>query len=112
MLKIQIDTLDALKCNKDYISTIVKLSAINYSVTQIANYFNISVLGLKELVWDKETEVSKAFNRGLLQAKAEINLASLQSAKGGNVSQIVRIDKEIKHNSFLQLKDKLLNGEF
>jgi len=97
---------------KDCIETVTNLAAYKYTPREIAIYFGIDIMQFKELCWDKTSDISKAYDRGFLIAKAEISMASLNSAKGGNVSQIVLFNKDMKQKQFDLLKDKLLNGKF
>ena len=86
---------------------IEKLSAINYSVKQVAIYLNLDAALLQHEYEDEESEFHYHYTRGMLVAKAEIDMATLESAKKGNISAMQRYDKQVSQNKIDQIKREI-----
>lgn len=95
---------------EDHLSELEDLSALNYTVRQIAMYFDVSPVLLQKEIEDTDSKIHYHYHRGQLVAHAQIDRANLQSAKTGNITATLRYDKRSKEIKYQQAKERILRG--
>jgi len=87
--------------------TIEKLAGINYTIRQIAMYFDVSPQQLHNEYAYKESEFAYRFDRGRLIAAADVDMKLLQAAKDGNMTASAMFKKAEKASRINNLKHEL-----
>ena len=87
-----------------------ELAALNYSIRQIAMYFNVNPAEMYREFDDPNSEIKYYYERGQLVAQANIDRANLKSAMTGNISAIERYDKKTRQIRYQQAKARILKG--
>lgn len=105
------DEFDNSNVPKTQEEIIGELAALNYSPSEIAMYLQVNENLFLEQLNTPDSSVRKAFDLGILKTKAEIEMANLQSAKAGNITQAQRFDKIIEQNRFEREKQRIIYGE-
>lgn len=105
-----VDEFDNTNVPKTREDIIVDLAGLNYSPEEIAMYLQEDVNYFLEQYNIPESTIRKAFDLGILKTKAEIEMANLASAKGGNITQAQRHDKIIEQNRFEREKQRIIYG--
>ena len=93
----------------EQIEEIEKLAGLNYTIKQIALYFAIDVNKLQKEFNDNNSEFRYHFDRGRLISQAQIDMQSLDLAKGGNITAMQRLDKIRKSKHFEIIRDQTLS---
>lgn len=88
-----------------------KLAGLNYTPEEIAMYLDVNKNEFLQEFNTANSRVKYHFERGKLIAKAEIDMQSLQSAKGGNITAAQRLDKIRDKANFEFLKQQIINGK-
>lgn len=96
-----------MKFTDEQLKEIEQLAGINYSVRQIAMYFEFDKAELQKEFEDKESVFRYHYDRGQLIAQAEIDKATLESAKKGNITAQLRYDKKLKDLTIKQAKERI-----
>lgn len=95
----------------DQIEVVEELAALNYTPKELAMYLNVDLESFMKEWNNKESTLRYHYDKGILQAKAEIELACLEAAKGGYITQAQRFDKILEANKFEKEKQSLIYGE-
>lgn len=96
-----------MKFTDEQIKEIESLAGINYSVKQIAMYFDMDQKELQVEFEIPDSEFRYHYDRGQLIAQAEIDKANLESAKKGNITAQQRYDKKIRELRIKQAKERI-----
>jgi hypothetical protein len=99
-----------MKFTEDHLNELEDLAALNYSVKQIALYFDIPPGYLQNEINDPDSVIHYHYHRGQLVAHATIDRANIQSAKTGNITATIRYDKRSKEIKYQQEKERILKG--
>lgn len=99
-----------MKFTADQLKVIEDLAALNYTIKQVAIYFDVDPAELYKSFEEKDSLIAYHYNRGQLVAQAQIDMANLDSAKKGNITAIERYDKKAKSIKYQQAKDKIFKG--
>jgi len=91
----------------EQIEIIEQLAGINYSIRQVAIYFDISVQLLLNEYEDKESEFAYHYDRGKLVANADVLIGNMKEAKGTNSTAVQIYLKEQKNTKINNLKNEL-----
>jgi ABC-type uncharacterized transport system ATPase subunit len=94
----------------EQIEEIESLAGINYTIKQMAMYFNIPVNELQREFENKESSFRFHYDRGQLMAQAQVDMKVLESAKGGNMTAQQQIEKIRAARQFENIRDQLLYG--
>ena len=86
---------------------IENLAGINYTIKQIAMYFDISPVLLYNEYDNKDSEFSYHFDRGRLMASADVDMKLLSDAKSGNLTAAAMFKKAEKASKINNLKTEL-----
>lgn len=86
---------------------IEKLAGINYTIRQIAMYFDVPPNSLHSLYDDKESEFAYRFDRGRLMASADVDMKLLDAAKDGNLTASALYKKAERVSRINNLKHEL-----
>ena len=92
------------------IEEIEKLSALNYTVKNIAVYLNIRIVDLQNEFDIKESVFRYHYFRGPLVSQANIDIQVVNSAEKGNLTAIQRNDRSRVITNFINIRDSLLNS--
>jgi len=87
--------------------TIEQLAGINYSIRQVAVYFDISVQFLLTEYEDKESEFTYHYDRGKLIANADVLIANMKEAMDKNSTAVQIYLKEQEKTRINNLKHEL-----
>jgi len=87
--------------------TIESLAGINYTIRQIAMYFDISPQLLYNEYEDKESDFTYHFDRGVLIASADVDMKLLSAAKDGNLTASAQFKKAQQESKINILKHEL-----
>lgn len=100
-----------MKLSEEELDQISQLAACHYSAKEIAVFLQAPVKAFL-LAWNNaDSAIRQAYDRGQLIAKAEIDMATLQSAKGGNLTAAQIWAKRNQEQEFEDLKNTILfNG--
>jgi ABC-type uncharacterized transport system ATPase subunit len=94
----------------EQIEEIESLAGINYTIKQMAMYFNIPVKDLQREFENKDSEFRFHYDRGQLVSQATIDMKVYESAKGGNTTAQQQIEKIRAARKFENIRDQLLYG--
>ena len=100
-----------MEFTEEQIEEIESLAGINYTIKQMAMYFNIPIKELQRQFDDKTSEFRFHYDRGQLIAQAQIDMKVLESAKGGNTTAQQQIEKIRDARKFENIRDQLLYGD-
>lgn len=102
--------LEDVLSDPDNVQQIEDFAALNYSPRKIARYFNIHATSfLSE--WKKpNSNLRRAYDRGILSVQAEIDSKVLNAAKEGKVTAIQIWEKTMRKNKIEAVREALLNG--
>jgi hypothetical protein len=75
-----------MNLHQEQLQLIEELAGCHYSPEDIAVYLGISTTLFLAAWTNKESAIRECYDRGRLIAQAEIDLATLRSAKGGNLT--------------------------
>lgn len=95
---------------EEQIETIEKVAGLNYTVKQIAMYLDVPLLELQHEFDDKDSEFRYHFDRGRLISQTEIDIAVIDSAKGGNMTSRQQFEKIRQSRHFENMRDQLIYG--
>lgn len=99
-----------MELSQEQIEIVEKLAAINYTVRQIAMYFDFAVAELMLEYDDKDSVFRYHYDRGKLMAQADVDMKQLENAKGGNQSAMQQIEKIRNSRHFETTRDQLIYG--
>ncbi len=99
------------KFTDEQLNELEDLAALNYTIRQIAMYFDIPPKQLYQEFENDDSVLKYHYLRGQLVAQAQIERANLQSAKTGNATATARYDKKYKENKYQQAKERILRGD-
>lgn len=95
----------------EQIEEIEMLAGINYTVRKIAMYLDIPPKELQKEFENKESIFRYHYDRGKLISQAQIDMANMQRAKGGNQTAIQQFEKIRQNRHFETMRDQLLYGD-
>ena len=96
-----------MEFTEEQLEIIENLAGINYTVRQIAMYFDISLQQLYLEYENKESEFAYHFDRGKLMANADVDMKLLQDARAGNLTAAAMFKKAEKASRITNLKTEL-----
>lgn len=94
----------------EQIEQIESLAGCNYSPEKIALYFDLNETEFMREWNDKASELRHHYDRGVLIAQAEMDMANLESAKGGSITAI-QMHKKDAYSQRIENFKKELNHE-
>lgn len=100
-----------MELSQEQIEIIEKLASINYTVKQIAMYFDFAAAELQTEYEDKNSMFRYHYNRGKLISQADIDMKQLDLAKGGTQTAIQQIEKIRALRHFETIRDQLIYGD-
>lgn len=100
-----------LPAEKSQNETIEELAGCNYTPEEIAMYLDIPTKEFMHIFNDEGSQFRYHYERGILIAKASVDMETLISAKAGNMTAAQRLDKIQQRKQFEQLKQQMINGE-
>jgi hypothetical protein len=101
--KIQVE----LDFSAEQYQEVEDLSAINYTVKDIAMYFNVKVMLLQREFDNVNSLFKFHFDRGRLIANAKVEMKNRKNAEEGNTTAIQIFKKNFKESKLIQLKQEL-----
>lgn len=104
---ISVNTGLQMQFTEEQLKEIENLAALNYSVRQVAMYFNLKISDLFDEYQDNDSAFRYHYDRGQLVAQAQIDAATLDSAKKGNITAALRYDKKARENKLSQAKNRI-----
>ena len=101
--KIQVE----LDFTEEQYQEVEELSGINYTVKQIAVYFNVKPAMLQREFESHNSSFRFHYDRGRLIANASIETKNMKNATEGNTTSIQIFKKNFKQSRLNQLKEEL-----
>ena len=101
---------DQVHANDESIKKFQDLAGIGYSPIEIAKYYSWNVKEFTQYFYGSE-KLLELYDSGILQSKAKIALAAIESAQTGNVTQAQRLDKIQRDIEFSTLKNIIVYGK-
>ncbi len=95
----------------EQIEEIENLAGINYTVKQIAMYFDIPVNELQKQFDNKESVFRYHYDRGRLISQAKVDMDLLTSAQGGNMTAKQQFEKIRQTRHFENLRDQMFQHD-
>ena len=95
----------------EQIEEIENLAGINYTVRQIAMYFDIPVNELQKQFDNKESVFRYHYDRGRLISQAKVDMDLLTSAQGGNMTAKQQFEKIRQTRHFENLRDQMFQHD-
>lgn len=102
---------NSLKLSDEELETISDLAALNYTLSQMAMYLDIDVTNFAIAAREPNSAVQHYIDKGQLQAEFEVNQKLLESAKGGNLTAGMMLEKIRDRNIIEQIKSRILFHE-
>jgi len=99
-----------IQLTSEALQSIEQLAAVNYSPRKIALYLQVSERGFMALWKNPEHEIRRAYDRGQLVAKFEVDQKLLDTAKKGNITAAQQYEKSRQANEIENLKEQMLYG--
>ena len=96
-----------MEFTQEQFETIENLAGINYTIRQLAMYFDISAQLLYNEYENKESEFAYHFDRGRLMASADVDMQLLKDAKAGNMTAAAMFKKAEQASRINNLKNEL-----
>lgn len=91
-----------------HLEQITEYAAIGFSWRDIAKVLMINATTFKTEWLNERSLVREAYDAGILQTKADLELKRTEYATGGNITSMQQLDKINAEREFEDLKDKLL----
>ncbi|MDD4375074.1 MAG: hypothetical protein PHG67_14275 [Bacteroidales bacterium] len=95
----------------EQIKEIENLAGINYTVRQIAMYFDISAAMLQREYENPDSIFRYHYDRGRLVSQAKIDMALQESAEKQSLSAIQQLERVRQNRRFENQRDQLIYGD-
>ncbi|OJX55549.1 MAG: hypothetical protein BGO88_04865 [Flavobacterium sp. 38-13] len=99
-----------LKFSDEEYESIEKLAACNYSPERIALYLGVEKKDFLDLWYNKSGLVRFHYDKGRLEAEADINIKQLELAKSGNITAAQTYFKESENIRIKNILNQILYG--
>ncbi|HBZ67587.1 MAG TPA: hypothetical protein DEO70_12185 [Bacteroidales bacterium] len=96
-----------MEFSPEQLEELENLAGINYTIRQIALYFNVDYKLLLSFYSDEASWFRYHFDRGRLLTQAKVDMSTVQSAQGGNISAQQIFAKRRKEQEYTTLKEQL-----
>jgi hypothetical protein len=100
-----------LKFSEEEYELIEKLAACNYSPEKIAIYLGVDKKDFVDLWYLKTGLVRFHYEKGRLEAEADINIKQLELAKSGNITAAQTYFKESENIRIKNILNQILYGD-
>lgn len=97
----------SMEFSPEQIEELEQLAGINYTIKQIAMYFNVDYKLLLNFYADESSWFRHHFDRGRLLTQAKVDMSTVQSAQSGNISAQQIFSKRRKEQEYNTLKENL-----
>ncbi len=97
----------SVEFTQEQIEEIVMLAGLNYTVSQIAMYFDIPLSHLEKEFEEEDSVFRYNYNRGRLIVNAKVDQQAVTSAYKGNITAIQILKKSQKDTVLNNLKYEL-----
>ncbi len=102
---------NSLMLSDEECETIASLSAINYTMRQMAMYLEIPFAKFQKASIEPDNKIKYYIEKGKLESDFRINDKIRQDAEGGNQMAKMIFDKTRELNEIEQIKSRTLYGE-
>jgi len=92
---------------EEQLNEVEQLAGCNYTVRQIAMYFDLDLKLLYAWYQDEESEFRYHYDRGQLISNFEVDKKLLEDAKAGNLTATAQFKKISRENQLNNLKHEL-----
>ena len=99
-----------LKFSEEEYTAIHDLAGCNYSPEKIAVYLEVDKKAFMRLWYDKDSEVRKHYDRGILIAEFNINNKQKELAEKGNITAAQIFLKQAEKNEVNNIRNQCLFG--
>lgn len=89
------------------IQELQRLSALGYSLRDMAMYFNFDYRQFKAEADDPDSEVAYNIKRGKLILKANVDMRTAESAENGNITAVQQLAKSMREKNYNDLLNSL-----
>lgn len=104
---MKVVVVNPLLLSDEEFQVIEDMAACNYSPKQIADYLSVdSPAKFCEYCLDGSSEISRRYQKGVLQSQFEINQKLLENAKKGNITAAQQFEKNSEAVRVRNLIDK------
>ena len=107
---IEIYNFDKFLLDEEKMASVGNMAALNYTPEEMALYLEVNTDLFLQVYNDENSDLRKKIDEGMLKAKAEIEIANLNSARTGNIAQAQRYDKIIEARRFESEKQRIIYG--
>lgn len=97
--------------NEDILEQIEKLSGINYSPEKIALYLGVDKALFVKQWFDRESDVRHVYDRGQLEAEANVIIKQKELAESGNITATQIFLKEKENRDIENIRNHILFGK-
>ena len=84
-----------------------RLSALGYSVRDMAMYFDFDYGQFKAEADDPDSEIAYNIKRGKLILKANVDMRTAESAENGNITAVQQLAKSLREKNYKDLLNSL-----
>ena len=84
-----------------------RLSALGYSVRDMAMYFNFDYGQFKAEADNPDSEIAYNIKRGKLVLKANVDMVTAVSAENGNITAVQQLAKSLREKNYNDLLNSL-----
>ncbi len=98
-----------MNLNEDQITELETLSGCNYTLKQVAMYFNLPYKEVMAAYQDEKSTLRYHYDRGKLIVQAQIDIQATSSAQNGNLTAMQRLDKISAQREFINSRDEMIN---
>ena len=100
-----------LKFSEEEYTAIYDMAGCNYSPEKVAMNLEVDKKAFLQLWYDKNSEVRKQYDRGILIAEFNINNKQKELAEKGNITAAQIFLKEAEKNEVNNIRNRILFGD-
>ena len=93
----------------EQLSELEKLAAMRYTPDEIALYFDVPIAYIVLMLKDENSQIHYHYKRGILLARAKLDIGLQTTAESGNVVALTALMKRNKEIEQTEFRKKLLD---
>lgn len=103
--------VDYIVLTEEEETELLQLSALNYSVDNLALYFDKELKKFKHDALTEGCKINRIIRRGKLIARANPDMKLFESAESGNITAIQQLAKRMKESRYTEMLNELYDED-
>ena len=92
---------------EETVAELQRLSALGYSLRDMAMYFDYDYNQFKAEADDPDSEVAYNIRRGKLILRANVDMRTAESAENGNITAVQQLSKSMREKNYKDLLNSI-----